>query len=184
MKKLKPIKKIREFAIKCHDDAGCKYDKKSYSVHLDLVAKQVIRFRRIFLDENDYKIVLAAAYCHDLIEDTNISHSKIMVFTSSKTVADTVLNVTDVPTENRLMKHLLTMHKTVGDYNSLLLKMFDILANSDYSVKTDNERKFKMYKREYVYRKPIFKQALSWYEDKLNLGVLEQLWCELDDLLC
>lgn len=185
MKTLKSIGEIRDYAIKCHDDAGCEYgDGKSYSIHLDLVAKNMRKFKKIFLNENDYILTLAAAFCHDIVEDTNVSHSKIMVFSGSKTLADIVLRVTDVPAENRLMKHLLTMHKTVGDHRSLVLKMIDILSNSTYSLKTNNERKLKMYKREYAYRKPIFKQAFSWYKNDLNVDELEKLWNELDSVLC
>ena len=185
MKKLKSIKEIREYAIKCHDDAGCTYgDGESYSIHLDLVAKNVRRFHDVFLYDDDLTLTIAAAYCHDIIEDTNISHSKIMIFSGSKTLADIVLRVTDIPAENRLMKHLLTMHKTVGDHRSIILKLIDIYSNSSYSTKTKNIRKLSMYKKEYAYRKPIFMQALSWYKNDLDSDELDKLWIELDKILC
>ena len=94
-------------------------------------------------------------------------------------VAKITLAVTDVHAENRLMRHLLTMHKTVSDHRAIILKICDILANATYSKKSGSSM-YKKYCTEYAYRKPIFIEALKWYEDKFYQDELKKLWEELD----
>jgi len=96
-----------------------------------------------------------------------------------KDAADVVLAVTDVSAENRLMKHLLTMGKTVMNYRAIILKMCDICANATYS-RTHGGSMYKKYVEEYAYRNPIVKKALTWYWKELDHDMLAQLWAELD----
>ena len=135
------IEKISNFAKKCHQDTNCKYGDEDYFVHLSLVAEQVQKHSSAFTDSYDVQIVYAAAYCHDLIEDARVSYDTILKI-SNKDVADVVLAVTDVHAENRLMRHLLTMHKTVKDHRAIFLKLCVIYVNAAYS----NSSKHSMYK--------------------------------------
>ena len=41
---------------------------------------------------------------------------------------------------------------------------------------------YKKYVEEYEYRKPIFKKALTWYKDNLNMDEVEKLWVILDNI--
>jgi hypothetical protein len=59
--------------------------------------------------------------------------------------------------------------------------MCDILANTTFSKETGNSM-YQKYVFEYQYRKPIFKTALGWYIDELNLTALNVLWAELDEI--
>jgi (p)ppGpp synthase/HD superfamily hydrolase len=170
--------KIREYAEKCHDDANCKYAGGSYMIHVDKVVYVIETYQDIFLRPIDAEITKAAAYGHDLIEDAKQTVSEIKEIMGID-AARVVLRVTDVPAENRLMKHLLTMGKTVEDYRAIILKMADIWSNATFS-KISRSSMYDKYVEEYKYRKPIFQLGLKWYIEFLDQEILKQLWAELD----
>ena len=171
--------KIREYAEKCHNDANCKYNGGSYMFHVDKVVYAVEAYQDIFIYAKDKEITKAAAYCHDLQEDARQTFNDMKNIIGIE-AARVVLRVTDVPAENRLMKHLLTMGKTVEDYRAIILKMCDIWANATYS-KTSGGTMYIKYVDEYQYRKPIFQMALNkWYIQYLDQVLLLKLWAELD----
>lgn len=169
-----------EFAKKAHDDTNCSYDGKSYYVHIEMVEKFVDEYKDIFIHQYDYQVTRNAASLHDCIEDAQKTFNNIKDATNLD-VAKIVLAVTDVPAENRLMRHLLTMGKTVKDFRAIILKMCDIYANASYS-KVHGSSMFKKYVDEYSYRRPIFKKALTWYKKDLNMDVVDKLWKELDEI--
>jgi (p)ppGpp synthase/HD superfamily hydrolase len=175
------IQSVKEYAFKCHKDANCTYsDGEPYSVHLEMVLNILEKYVHAFRNPLDRIHTCGAALCHDTIEDARQSYSDICNNTNY-IVADIVLAVTDVPSTNRLMKHLLTMGKTVQDYRAIVLKLCDILANATYSFEHESSM-YKKYKKEYAYRKPIFQQALLWYTDEIDNEVLSGLWNELDEI--
>lgn len=178
------LEKISNYAQKCYDDANCSYDGQNYYVHIQMVVDMAVKYRYIFTNQIDAEITIGAAMCHDLMEDAKQTYNNIVDgcggFMSLR-VADVTLAVTDVPAENRLMKHLLTMGKTVKDYRALILKMCDMGSNGAYSKRTGS-RMYKKYVAEYAYRKPIFQMALAWYKDELNQDILAELWEELDEI--
>ena len=171
---------ISEFAKKAHDDANCKYDGKSYYTHIKMVEDAVEKYKFIFNDIYDYRVTLDAASCHDLIEDAQLTFNNIKEVTNID-IARIVLAVTDVHEENRLMRHLMTMGKTVKDFRAIVLKLCDIHANASYSKKTGSSM-YKKYVKEYEYRRPIFKTALKWYSKDLNEDVVNELWKNLDEI--
>ena len=172
------FKAVALYAEECHNNANSTYDGGSYMIHVDMVVGMVNVYKTIFKRPIDMDLTIAAAYCHDIIEDTKESYNDVSMVIG-KDAADIVLAVTDVSAENRLMKHLLTMGKTVMNYRAIILKMCDICANATYS-KAHGSSMYKKYVEEYEYRKPIFKKALGWYKRDLNQDMLNQLWDELD----
>ena len=88
---------------------------------------------------------------------------------------------TDVHEENRLLRHLFTMGKTVKNYRAIIVKMADMRANATYS-KENGSSMYKTYVAEYLYRRPIFKKALMWYKEYLDAEVLAEFWKELDEI--
>lgn len=175
------LEKIAEYARKSHENANCEYDGKNYfNTHVLMVVDAVNKFKEVFIDPNDYTITKGAAFSHDLIEDAKQTFNNIQD-NSNKDVADVVLAVTDVPAETRLLRHLLTMPKTVKDHRAIILKMCDIHANALYS-KLNGSSMYNKYRLEYQYRKPIFQIALNQYYSKLNQEVLANMWMELDNI--
>ena len=167
-------------ARKAHNDANCMYDGGNYGVHLTMVENAVREHENVFRWGEDFNHTLAAALMHDLIEDAKWSFNDVKDI-SDLTTARIVLAVTDIHEENRLLRHLMTMGKTVKDYRAIILKLCDIKANASYS-KANGSSMYKKYVKEYVYRKPIFSTALNWYRDVLNMDAVEFLFSELDTI--
>lgn len=61
----------KQFAAISHADAGQTYDGKPYTAHLEAVVEVLLRYNEVD------KVVLAAAYLHDVIEDVGVSLSTI-----------------------------------------------------------------------------------------------------------
>ena len=174
------LKAFSEFARKAHDKANCEYDGKNYYTHVSMVEESVDIYETVFLSYDDYFIARKGASGHDLIEDAQLTFNDIKR-ASNKEVARIILDVTDVHEENRLLRHLFTMGKTVKDYRSIIVKMADMRANGKYS-KENGSSMYKKYVAEYEYRRPIFKMALKWYVKHLDVEVLENFWKELDEI--
>ena len=178
--KKKEIEEFATFARKAHENANCLYDGKSYSIHLTDVEDSVDKYETVFLHYKDYYVARKGASGHDLIEDAKLTFNDIKK-ASNRRVAQVILAVTDVHEENRLLRHLFTMGKTVKDYVAIILKMADIRANGLYS-KTHGSSMYKKYLAEYAYRRPIFKMALKWHMENLDAEILKEFWDELDEI--
>ena len=172
--------KIREIACKQYNDANCKYDGKEYIIHIDMVINCIEKYHIVFNLYHDYVKSHIACLFHDSIEDAQLTFNDIKNITN-KEIARIVLDVTDVHEENRLLRHLSTMSKTIKDYRSIIVKMCDIHANASYS-KTHKSSMYKKYVEEYEYRRPIFKMALKWHIEYLDTEILKEFWKELDEI--
>lgn len=173
---------IESYARKCYDNANCTYGHNdgNYYIHIKMVIDAVKEHGAIFKHSKDYYNTLGGAHCHDLIEDAKQTFNNVKAACGEE-VAKITLLVTDIHGENRLMRHLLTMHKTVEDYRAIILKLCDIYANAYYSKKYGSSM-YKKYVEEYAYRKPIFMKALSWYKEQINEDELKKLWKKLDEV--
>jgi hypothetical protein len=172
------FKDLREIARKQYNDANCKYGNNEYIYHIDMVSDAIEKYQNVFINQNDYFNTYVASLFHDSIEDARQTFNDMKGIIGIE-AARVVLRVTDVPAENRLMRHLLTMGKTVEDYRAIILKMADMWANVTYS-KTSGGTMYIKYVDEYQYRKPIFQSALKWYIQYLDQILLAELWEELD----
>lgn len=178
--KKEELKAFAEFARIAHEEANNTYDGMSYSTHLTMVEGSIDSYETVFLRYDDYFIARKGASGHDLIEDAGLTFNDIKD-ASNRRVALVVLAVTDVHEENRLLRHLATMGKTVKNYIAIIVKMADMRSNGMYSKMT-NSSMHKKYVAEYNYRRPIFKMALKWYTKYLDQEILENFWAELDEI--
>jgi len=178
--KKKELETFGVFARIAHANANCEYDGKPYYVHLDMVEEGIDIYETVFLNYLDYYIARKGASGHDLIEDAKLSFNDIKK-ESNRRVAQVILAVTDVHEENRLLRHLFTMGKTVKDFIAIIVKMADMRANGKYS-KEHGSSMYDTYVEEYLYRRPIFKKALKWYSKHLDQEVLDEFWAELDEI--
>ena len=174
------LEAVSKFARAAHDAANCRYDGENYYTHVSMVEDGIDKYETVFKIHRDYRKARAGASCHDLIEDAQLTFNNIKEATTRE-VARIVLDVTDVHEENRLLRHLFTMGKTVKDFRSIIVKMADMRANGVYS-KIHGSSMYKKYVEEYEYRRPIFKMALKWYSKDLNMDVLDEFWAELDEI--
>jgi len=172
----KLIKFAKDFALKHHgkQEHGClKID-----AHLADVAKHAsLHIKDSFLWGNYHDEVVAAAWLHDVIEDTKVTIPQLSAeldgagFRGDEaeiTVA-IVSAVTDGEGKGRKERHLNTYWK-IRDYPlALLVKLCDRRHNHERSIKY-GEIYAAMYAREYDY----FKFAL-WKPRQFS-----ELWAELD----
>ena len=174
----KQLKEHRKKANEFHNRTNCSYDGKEYVIHLDMVVEGIGKYETIFKNNKDYRIAAISGFYHDTIEDAQLSFNDVAKATN-KRVARVVLAVTDVHEENRLLRHLSTMNKTVKNYIALIVKMADMRANGLYS-KNHGSTMYRKYVAEYQYRKPIFKMALKWYANEIDMEIVDEFWKELD----
>lgn len=151
------------FATEKHKDQ--KYGSNNYTFHLADVVRVLKEFGETDAD------ILSAAWLHDVVEDTDTSVDEIKSMFNDR-VADLVWRVTNEPGKNRAERHEKTYAKIKASPDALKLKLADRIANVRAS-KTDNEKLFKMYKKEYK----GFKDEL--YSSNLHT----KMWNELDELI-
>jgi (p)ppGpp synthase/HD superfamily hydrolase len=155
------------FALERHgaQDHGCL----KISDHLADVAFNVRKHYDPHLNFSDPEEVIAAAWLHDVCEDTFTASDEICGRFGDR-VGDLVELVTDKSGRNRLEKHLKTYHAIRRDPDAILIKLCDRRHNHARSIKY-GEKYAIMYAREFLY----FKFALY------NPGQFVELWRELDD---
>ena len=172
------IKKAETYAKKCHNDINQTYGEHPYTYHLDLVANLFNKHKNVLILEEDKTHTHAACFCHDAIEDAQQTFNNVRDNTNIE-VARIVLAVTDIHEENRLLRHLSTLPKTVKDHRAIIVKLCDLATNAGFSKKTGSSM-FKKYKEEYTYKRYILKKAIPWYITKYDMVELSKLWDVVD----
>lgn len=174
---------IRKYAEESYYNANCLYDGQNYMTHINLVEKFFKKHKDV-VNDFDFQSIMAAIYCHDLIEDARQTWNDIASATNSSNVADIALAVTDVPAKNRFLRGILTLPKIIQDYRAIIIKLCDIYANANYSRVTKSSM-YKKYKEEYEYKRPIFKKALSYFIEDSSIYKTEmyKMFNELDELM-
>lgn len=157
------VQRAREFAIKAH--GGQLYGSQPYSVHLEAVAancREQISQLPFFADA---EAVEAAAWCHDVLEDTAVTRDELSEATSS-TVADAVVCLTNVG----------DWHATVGNIASntiaRLVKLADRAANTEKSFGKEDAKALRVWAK-YVEQWPLLAASIPQEEFPL-------LWNRLD----
>lgn len=135
------------YAINCHDSTNHTYGEgKPYIVHLRHVVECAEAFIRL-IPEEWRNAVLAACWCHDVIEDTRQTYNDVKRATNAE-VAELVYALTNEKGRNRAErgndKYYTGIRRT--PYASFV-KLCDRIANVRYSILT-NSPMFEMYKKE------------------------------------
>lgn len=155
------------FALERHGDQnhGCL----KISEHLQDVADNVRKHYDPCVNISNPEDLIAAAFCHDLYEDTDTTPEEICKLFGDR-VDEIVELVTDKDGKNRLERHLRTYHAIRRDPDAILVKLADRRHNHARSIKY-GEKYAIMYRDEYL----RFKFALY------NPGQFVALWNELDE---
>ncbi len=152
--------RARAFAVKRH--GGQRYDgDKPYEFHLQAVHDVLVRFG--VTDED----LLAAAWLHDVVEDTNTSRAQVAERFGDR-VGELVYAVTNEPGKNRHARHVATYPKIAGMPGATTLKLADRIANVEQGGKLVG-----MYRGE----QPAFRKALRAPAEA------PAMWAHLDELL-
>lgn len=162
--------KAKTFALNRHGNQD--HGSLKIKDHLSDVVKNVrIHFHDRDLDGNRLTLAEteAAAWMHDVLEDTKTTYNEILENFGPE-IAAVVAALTDAEGSNRIERHLHTYYRIRESSTATLIKLCDRRHNHERSIKY-GEHWMAMYLKEYNY----FKFAL-WQPN-----MYEALWAELDD---
>lgn len=152
-----------QFCKHQHDvECNQKYDKTlPYSFHLNLVAKQVIKFKYL-LNNDDYSKALCGAWGHDLIEDARITFNDIVEMSGDKEIADIIYACTELRGHNRSERHGIEYIQGLRDCRlGLFVKLCDIAANVGFGLLT-NSSMYEKYKEEFIpFREKVYREEFD-----------------------
>jgi (p)ppGpp synthase/HD superfamily hydrolase len=154
------------FALERHgeQDHGCL----KIGDHLADVAENVHKHYDPYVNISDHDQVIAAAWLHDILEDTKTKRHEIADHFGYRVF--TIVNaLTDKEGKNRIERHLHTYHLIRRSPDATLIKLCDRRHNQERSIK-HGEHWMAMYLKEFIY----FKFAL-WQPNEFV-----ELWEELD----
>ena len=142
------VSQVRDLASAIHSSTNHKYDGKPYLTHLDMVYSSCVKYIDLLPDDKDFREdVMAACYCHDLIEDCRQTYGDVFRKFSPE-IADLVFAVTNekgkIRRQRESDKYFADMKLIPG---AVFLKICDRLANVKYSVE-ENKPQAKMYVKE------------------------------------
>jgi len=165
------LSEAERFAVSAHGSQL--YDGHPYFIHLRDVVHNLRTYHVNSLE------MLAAGWLHDVLEDTNIALSELMMLFGSR-VGELVYAVTNEPGKNRAERNAATYEKIRFNRDATILKLADRLANVKYSFEQERLGKknlLKMYRKEY----PEFRKQL--HTQTMRVEPLISMWKELDDCM-
>ncbi len=166
--KLPTLTDITEYAISCHRNTNHKYDgTKPYGHHLSMVEKVANEFQHL-LGMTDTFNVIAACYCHDLIEDTRETYNDVLKRTN-KEIADIAYALTNEKGRNRKERANDKYYQGIRDCgkNAVFVKVCDRIANIQYSLENKSGMFHKYVKENNNFMGQLYRDDLKPMFDKL-----------------
>ena len=140
------IEKARLYAANCHRNVNHLYDGKPYEFHLEMVANFAAKYQYLLPEENRADFI-AAAWTHDVIEDTRQTYNDVKTATN-EAVAELTYALTNEKGKNRKQRASKKYYEDMRPIEgALLLKICDRLANVSHS-KSTSSRMYKVYQNE------------------------------------
>lgn len=163
------VSKAKAFAVAQHSSTNHLYDGKPYDTHLQIVVSFAARFLYL-LPEGEREAALAAAWCHDTIEDTRVTFNDVKKELGEK-VAELVYLCTNEKGRSRKERASEKFYiELATNPTAVFVKLCDRLGNMSYSMSKSSSMSG-TYRAEY----DMFKKAL--YTD-----ALAPMWAQLDRL--
>ena len=162
---------IKFYAVGCHQEVNHLYDKKPYVVHLECVVNIANRFIHLIpdCDRND---VLAACWCHDLIEDCRQSYNDVKGLTN-KRVADLVFAVTTEKGKNRKQRANYRYYRGIRNTPyATFVKLCDRIANYEYSLKNKSRMADTYQKEMSEFIEKLYTEQYTEMFDRLQTPVI------------
>ena len=162
--------RAKEYAVSRHQLFRQTYDGSPYTKHLEMV-DTVARKYLNYINCQDRENVLAACWCHDLIEDTAITKNQVSDVLNYQ-IAEIVFSVTNEHASSKLDRIHKTFSKIGKSQLAVFVKLCDRIANTSNSKIYATEKYNK-----YIFEFPIFKYYLQ------NDGIyFHYMWHELESL--
>lgn len=159
----------RTMAIAAHGSQM--YGNLHYSYHLSSVENILVEHG---FDDNVYR---AAAWLHDVLEDTKVTYSQIVDFYGNE-IAQYVFAVTGEG-PNRTDRAISIFNKLRTKPEAAPVKVADRIANIAHGIATNNTRKLSMYLKEWE----TFKYNVEPLMLSNKTSKSAYLWSELEDLI-
>ncbi len=160
--------RVKAWASELHAAKGQAWvDGRPYRDHLEAVETVLLRFGYA---EHEFRL---AAWCHDLLEDTDTSRDALRE-ACGPAVEALVWAVTDEPGATRAERHEKTYPKIVATPGATILKLADRISNVEASIAMGPSSKLEKYRSEH----PGFRAALYRPDERTD-----PMWQHLDDLL-
>lgn len=135
------------YALLMHHSIRQTYDGKPYFYHVKQVALNVCKYKHL-LKDSQLEQAYVGALLHDAIEDCNLTYNDIKK-DWGLVIADIVYACTELKGKNRKERHGQEYFDTLKvSYLGTFVKVCDILANVEQSIKTGNSM-LKAYKKEW-----------------------------------
>jgi (p)ppGpp synthase/HD superfamily hydrolase len=147
--KLELAKKAYDFAVKCHANINHMYGDTPYITHLNMVRKVAEKYIDL-IPKDEYDDILAACWCHDVLEDcaTQASYNDLKNETNQN-IAEYVYAVTTEKGRNRSERANKKYYTEMRCYkHAVFIKLCDRIANSQYS-KDKKSSMFLKYQKEF-----------------------------------
>lgn len=161
----------RKYARACHKAANHRYDDKPYHFHLQMVADAAREFIEEY-DEETQEIILAACWCHDIIEDARQTYNDVKKVVGEP-VAEIVYALTNEKGKTRNERANDKYYEGIRNTRyATLVKICDRIANVAHS-RMKQSRLLTIYLQEYPHFKSKLYQPDEW----------EDAWMYLDKLL-
>jgi (p)ppGpp synthase/HD superfamily hydrolase len=139
--------RAKAYAIKCHEETNHKYGDKPYSFHLDMVVSMALNFHPDNLTEHELEVVIAACWCHDVIEDCRQTYNDVAKATHPH-VAEIVYALTNEKGRNRKERANEKYYAGIrANPFAVFVKSCDRAANTWHSINTGS-RMANMYREE------------------------------------
>lgn len=140
-------KTAREFAVRKHAETNHYYDGFNYEKHLDMAWGFAIQFIYL-LPRSVWADVLAAVWCHDVIEDCRVSYNDLKKITNER-VAELVFAVTNEKGRTRAERAGARYYAGILDTPyAPFVKLCDRLANVQYTASKGGSRMLEVYAAE------------------------------------
>lgn len=141
------VRKAKEYAVRCHEGTNHLYDGQPYEVHLNMVAQTAMKYQDLLPDAHR-SMVIAAAWCHDLIEDCRETYNDIINALGDKGIAEIVYACTNEKGKTRKQRANEKFYNELRENKlAVFVKLCDRIANVEYS-KQKNSPMFATYYKE------------------------------------
>jgi len=157
------IQKAKTFAINCHKNVNQLYDGLPYHTHLKYVVDYVEKFKHL-ISVKDYVIAICVAWCHDTLEDGNITYNDL-VKELNNDIADIVFLLTNHRGKTRGERANDDYYLGIkNDYIANYCKICDRLGNMTHGVIFTGN----MVKK--------YKTELPHFKEKIYNGMYDEMW--------
>lgn len=165
------IQQARDYAFSCHVDTNHVYHDRSYCYHLEDVANHARFYKHLLPSKNEAVMAIAAAYCHDTIEDARQSYNDVKSFTNER-VADIVYAVSNEKGKDREGRANSKYYTEMcQDQTAVFVKLCDRMANIRFG---------QMMRSNMFYK---YKEEHEEFKAKLYNKQFEPMWLEMERLL-